>query len=148
MYVHIKKLEVSARRPISTKSVPAQQTGVVVAGQVYYTIDVKLDIIDTQVNVQKLMDEARLRLPKFLISLVYKGNMAEVEMIDDERAEFILHQYSYVMELIEEKKFDVAVAYFKLTEKIYPEYQINPRFDEINSLRNMTWDNLAKRGLI
>jgi len=52
------------------------------------------------------------------------------------------------MEFVEKEKFKIAVAYFELVEKIYLEYQSNPRWNEINDVRNMTWDALAKRGLI
>jgi len=149
MYIHIKKFEIQTRRPVSMQPITGGQTTITV-GQVHYVIAMEFDIIDTQLKVQKLLDEAQLRLPKFLEGLVDdKGTwQTRKDMLDDERAEFILHQYSFVMELIAKEKLDIAVAYFKLTEQIYPEYQNNPRFNEINSLRNMTWDNLAKRGLI
>jgi len=103
---------------------------------------------------QKEADEVikRIRsgaLFNFLEKIVNEG--LEVGKIEAElhfQAEFILSQLSHVIQLIDKNKLNKAVILYKLLEEIMPEYQKNPRINEINETRNVIWDSLAKRGLL
>jgi len=72
----------------------------------------------------------------------------QVEAEQHYKAEFILAQLAHVIQLIDKEKIKEAVALFKIIEEILPEYQSNPRANEINETRNIIWDMLMKRGLI
>lgn len=133
---------------IHLKEISTAWKGQTFTNQYQYEINFKLEVIDSRVQVEKMISIIRVRLPKILEGLMDKESILEKSEQDDECAEFILTQYSKIMEFVEKGKFKVAVAYFELADKIYLEYQSNARWNEINDVRNMTWDALAKRGLI
>lgn len=72
----------------------------------------------------------------------------KIEAEQHYKAEFILSQLAHVMQLIDKQKLNESVILFKMVEEIMPEYQGNPRTNEINEMRNLIWDMLAKRKLI
>lgn len=137
--LHIEKFR------ISTETKTLKYSGNIVV----YNFDVSFSLIGGNKKECDIVAN-ELRSGAFL---VYLGNkiMAKEEEISVEenfKAEFILYQLGQVMRLIDKEKTNEAVTLFKLIEELMPEYRIIERANEVDNMRNVVWDMLAKRKLI
>lgn len=125
----------------------ARQIGHGTYSTVYYTFHVDFSLWGDNKEASNVLNQIRSgAFIGFLQTLATEKIKVEAEQ--HYKAEFILSQLVHVMQLIDQKKTSEAVILFKLVEEIMPEYQDNPRTNEINETRNVVWDMLARRNLI